>query len=71
MQMDDVLKNNCLEDVIQKNDDLISCVVSSACEFYPKIEVPIDIVKRFRDWFDGLDHKTQSLVLNNLSYKLS
>ncbi|MEA4851864.1 MAG: protein kinase [Paludibacter sp.] len=70
-QIDGVLRNNCFEDIIQKNSDLLSCLIIGDYRYRPRIEISIDIVKNFRGWFANLDCNAQRLVFNNLSYKLS
>jgi len=69
--LDDVLNNNILEDTLQKNNDLLSCIIESGYNFKPKHAVSVDVVKIFRNWFCSLDAKTQNLVLKNIQYKLS
>jgi serine/threonine-protein kinase len=70
-QLDDILQKNCLENVIQHNDDLLNCVIDCGYRYNSKYMVQFETVKSFRRWFGELNLKTQELVLNNISYKLS
>ena len=70
-KLDDILQKNCLEDVIQHNDDLLACIIDCSYQYRPKSEIRVEIVQAFREWFGGLNSKTQELVLNNILYKLS
>lgn len=70
-KLDDILQKNCLENVIQRNDDLLSCIIDCGYRYRMKSEIQVETVKAFREWLGGLHAKTQELVLNNISYKLS
>ncbi len=66
-----VLDNNILENTIQKNEDLISCIIQSSCAFSQRIKIYVCDVKAFFTWFYSLEPKTRELVLKNMQYKLS
>ena len=66
-----LLKNNLFEQVIVKNNDLISVFVKTGYSYHPQRQIDVEIVKRFHKWFLSLENKNKEVVLNNLNYKLS
>lgn len=69
--LDIVIKNNLLENEIQKVEDLVSCIAESGFRYHSNRHISVDDVVAFRNWFVGLDEDSQILILRNISYKLS
>ena len=66
-----VVKENILEDFIQRNEKLISVFVNSAYIYRDKIDIPYKTVTDFYNWFINISEEYQKLVVNNLVVKLS
>ena len=66
-----LLRNNVFEDIIQNNEDFISCVVLCRYNYSPSIDVPCTVVKDFLHWFENSTKQSQELILSNISAKLS
>ena len=69
-RMEKALKDNLFEDVIQRNEDIIRCIVLSNYRYSNRINIPCRVVKSFLDWFKGATQQSQKLILNNLVSKL-
>lgn len=70
-KLNNVLKLNLFESIVQNNNDLISCVISSSYRYWPKVNIPVSVVKDFWDWYQTSTHQSQALILNNFISKLS
>ena len=67
----DILSQNCFEDLLQSNSDLISAVVACGYRYNDKIDIPIYIIQNISNWFNQLSITAKQLVLNNIIVKLS
>jgi len=70
-RVEKVLRNNLFEDIIQKNDELISCIVVGPYRYKPNIKIPRDVVESFIEWFKESTQKSQELIISNLISKIS
>lgn len=70
-KLEKVLRDNCFEDIIQKNADLISSVVIGAYRYNNGIDISCSVVKKFLDWFKASTKQSQQLILTNIISKLS
>lgn len=66
-----VLRNNCFEDLIQQNEDVIRAVVVGGFKYKRNVNIECTIVKNFLEWFKKSDKQSQKLILNNIIIKLS
>ena len=65
------LRINAFENVIQRNEDVINCIVACAYSYNNTISIPRELVQNFLDWFANSTKASQDLILANLSAKLS
>ena len=65
------LKNNIFEDNIQNNSDVIGAIVVCEYAYYPRVKISCDVVKGFLKWFEESTLNSQTLILNNITSKLS
>lgn len=70
-KLEKALRDNCFEDVIQNNADLISCVVVGAYRYNNRINISRQTVKSFVDWYKSSTTQSQKLILSNIIAKLS
>lgn len=70
-KLDNVIKKNCFEDVVQNSSDMVAIIVKSGYKYYPNKRIPCEILVKFRKWFVGLSLSSQRLVLNNMIAKIS
>ena len=68
-RMEKALKDNLFEDVIQRNEDIIKCVVLSDYRYNNRVNIPCEVVKSFLDWFKKVTQQSQKLILNNMISK--
>lgn len=66
-----VLRNNCFEDIIQQNADVIKSVVTGAFGYSNSVAINCSTVKGFLEWFKNSNTQSQKLILNNIILKLS
>ena len=66
-----VLTINLFETVIQKNTDVINCIVESKYAWYNHVGIETDVVKNFLNWYKESTIQSQRLILNNFISKLS
>lgn len=66
-----VLLANSFEDYIQKNNDVINCVVMCNYVYSKTVAIPCKVVKDFLGWLIAATRASQELVLTNLVAKLS
>jgi len=69
--LEKVLRNNIFEDVIQRNSDVIRCIVTGAYRYKDSVDIPCPVVKHFLDWFKASTPQSQNLILANIITKLS
>ena len=65
------LRINAFENVIQRNEDVISCIVACAYSYSNGVDIPRELVRNFLDWFANSTTASQDLILANLAAKLS
>lgn len=70
-QLELSLKNNCFEDIIQANPEVIRSIVTGPYRFSNSIEIPCSVVKEFLDWYKKSTKLSQKLILSNIISKLS
>jgi len=70
-KLNNVLKLNLFESIVQNNSDLINCVISSGYKYLPRVDISVSVVKDFWDWYQKSTHQSQALILNNFISKLS
>lgn len=70
-RLEKTIKVNLFEEVVQKNADVISSVVDCAYCYNNGIDIPVETVRKFLEWFRGSTPQSQALVLNNFISKLS
>ena len=70
-RIENALKNNIFETIIQKNADIISSVVECRYKYNCKVIISTDVVSRFLDWFRASTPQSQDLILNNFISKIS
>lgn len=66
-----VINTNLFETYIQRNDELIGCVVKSVFYNDDKEIVETEVVREFFEWFNGYNVEIQELILNNIKTKIS
>lgn len=62
---------NSFEEYIQKNSDVINCVVMCSYTYNTTVAISCKVVKDFFDWFIAATRASQELILTNLVTKLS
>lgn len=65
------LKNNIFEKYIQKNEDVISSVVSCPYKYDNSVDIPCKAVKDFLTWYERYNSETKKIILQNIISKLS
>lgn len=70
-KLEKALRDNLFEDVIQKNSDVISSIVTGAYRYKNNVDIPCPVVKDFLDWFKSSTPQSQKLILANLISKFS
>ncbi len=70
-KLQDTLKNNMFESVIQKNADIINCIVQSPYKYKNNVSIQCDATKTFLDWFISSNEESQKLIMSNIIAKLS
>jgi serine/threonine-protein kinase len=70
-KLDKILQDNCFEDIIQSNAELIGCIVIGEYEYDDNASILYDVVLSFRNWFKSSTTQYQQLILNNIIAKLS
>lgn len=71
LKLQTVLKNNLFESFVQKNADVIGCVVLSSYRYSPRVGISCEAVKCFLDWFKVAAPSFQEVILSNIIAKLS
>lgn len=66
-----VIRNNCFEDYIQNNQDLVYCIIRQGFKYYPSKRYDYSAVTDFSNWFEKLVPDSKRLVLNNIISKIS
>lgn len=70
-RLNNALTLNLYETIIQNNSDVISSVVACGYRYNKRIDISVEIVKKFLDWFRGSTYQSQALILNNFISKIS
>ena len=70
-RMNAVLTSNLFETYIQKNADVISSIVESSYQYDNRVDIEVNDVRSFLDWFKQSTLDSQMLILKNIISKLS
>ncbi len=70
-KLEKVLRDNCFEDIIQQNSDVIRCIVTGGYRYNSRMEIKYNEVKSFYEWYKGCTKQSQKLILTNMISKLS
>lgn len=70
-KLEKALRDNLFEDVIHKNEDVISSIVSGAYRYNKGVRIPCSAIKDFLNWFKASTSHSQKLILTNIIHKLS
>ena len=70
-KLEKVLVDNCFEDKIQDNSELIRSVVIGGYSYSPKQFIYCAVIKEFVEWFKNATPQSQKLIFNNIITKLS
>lgn len=70
-KLEKTLRDNLFEDIIQKDADVISSIVTGAYKYNNSVNIPCSVVKHFLDWFKVSTSQSQKLILTNIISKLS
>lgn len=70
-KLEKALRDNLFEDVIQKNSDVISSIVTGAYRYSNGIDIPCSVIMDFLGWFKASTSQSQKLILTNIISKLS
>lgn len=71
LKLENTLRNNLFEDVIQKNADVIGSIVICGFKYSNEVEISCDAVKRFLNWYKKSTEESKKLILSNIISKLS
>ena len=71
LKLENALRNNLFEDVIQINSDVIGSIVLCGYKYSTKVDIPCDAVKKFLNWYKKSTEESQKLILSNIINKLS
>lgn len=66
-----VIRENCFEDYVQNESDLIKTVVQCSYRYHNRRQTPVSIIQDFYNWYKPLNSESKQLVLNNIITKLS
>jgi serine/threonine-protein kinase len=70
-QIEKVIRDNCFEDIVQNNSEVIRSIVSGGYNFKSSYEISCYHVKAFYNWFKKSSLQSQQLIFNNIISKLS
>lgn len=62
---------NLFESFIQDNSDIVRSVVTSGYRYKNSINISVETVQKFLDWFSASTPQSQTLILNNFISKIS
>ena len=69
--LEKALQDNCFEDEIQNNSDILRSVIIGAYRYNTSHSVSCEAIKNFLNWYKKLNQRWRKLVLNNIIIKLS
>lgn len=69
-KLEDVIRNNIFEDEIQKNSDIIRCIVESSFQNNECAIFRNEDISQFINWYRKYSYDDQELILSNIIYKL-
>lgn len=69
--LNDVLIENCFEDTIVNNANLIRVFVKCGYKYYGKTKIETKNIKKFYEWLLNKDDNFRKIILNNLKAKLA
>ncbi len=65
-----IINNNCFEDIIVSNSNLISIFVKCPYKYFKYVNIATIDVINFYNWISNKDEQYQQIILNNLRIKL-
>ncbi len=65
-----LLQNVALEDKIQMNELVISCIIKNDYTYKTNVTIPVSYVKNFYDLFSSSSHNKKQIILNSLNIRL-
>ena len=65
-----LLQNVALEDKIQMNELVISCIIKNRYNYKTNVNIPVSYVKKFYDLFSSSSHNKKQIILNSLNIRL-
>jgi serine/threonine protein kinase len=68
--LENIHRSQMLEDTIQNIGELIGIFVSGGCSYWTKLEVSVEVVKEFANWFRQLPLDKQKIVLTHIWKRL-
>ena len=71
MMLESVLYKNALEKYIQKNNELINCLIKNGYTYNNSNSIEVSVVKEFYEWFNKISTNKKQNILENLFNKLS
>lgn len=70
-KLEKALRDNLFENIIQKNEDVISSLVTGSYRYNKRVDIPCSRIKDFLYWFRASTPQSQKLILTNIISKLS
>lgn len=71
LRLEKAVKINLFETVVQKNADVIKCIIDCGCRYNNNVDISCSTVTDFLNWFKNATVQSQELILNNFAAKLS
>lgn len=68
--LNDIITNNCFEDIIVNNSALIGIFVKTGYKYFKNVNIETEDVTQFYQWLNSKNEKYQQIILNNLRIKL-
>lgn len=69
--LEDILKSNILEEVVQNNSLLINAFVNNGYSYSTKIRVSVNVIEKFYKLFLNSNFQKRKIILENLKSRLS
>lgn len=69
-KLENVIKENYLEEFIQSNSNLIRCFINNSYRYKIRRDIRVDTVVEFYDFFINLSDDKKNIVLENLQNRL-
>ncbi|WP_026887173.1 protein kinase family protein [Clostridium beijerinckii] len=68
--LESVIKNSLLEQVLQNNNDLISCFIDCGYTYSTKKDIKIETIRDFYAFFKKLSNTRQNILISNIATRL-